>query len=214
MPSPHRAGAAALLSVALLASAASATVIPGGTLATQTWTPAGNPYQVMGDITVPAGATLTIEAGTLVQFATTDDQGSGADAVRVEVILEGTLDVNGTSGSPVAFETMGSPSTFGWHGIRVQPSATSCDLSNVRLRHAASGIRNEGADFVLALTDVDLGFCASELNTSGGGAISLSGTLRASRIAGPLSIPSGVRFEHNGTPGGSVGPFTMAPGST
>ena len=57
----------------LLAGVAHAqTNVPGGNLPTQTWTPAGSPYNVAGDITVPAGAVLTIDAGTVVRFASTD----------------------------------------------------------------------------------------------------------------------------------------------
>lgn len=212
MPLPRRAGAAALLAVALGSSASFATVVPGGSLVTQTWSPAGNPYQVMGDVTIPTGATLTIDAGTVVQLATSDDQAAGADAARVEVIVEGALDVNGTPGSPVAFESMGVPSTFGWYGIRVLPAASSCDLSNFTFRHASAGIFNQGAASVLALTNADIGFCNHDLSTGVG--ITLSGTLRASRISGPLTVPSGARFEHSGVPGGTVGALTMAPGST
>ena len=63
MPWAHRAELAGLLAAALLPSTAFATVIPGGSLSTQTWTAAGSPYQVQGDITIPAGVTLTVEAG-------------------------------------------------------------------------------------------------------------------------------------------------------
>ena len=214
MPSHHRAVLTSLLAAALLPSTAFATLIPGGNLFTQTWTAAGSPYQVQGDITIPAGVTLTIEPGTLVQFALTDDQSSGADATRVEVILAGTLDVNGTSGSPVAFESVGPPSLQAWYGIRALSTATSCDLSNVRIRHAQTGIYHQGGASVLALSNVDIDDCNGDLNTVGGGAISLSGTLRASRIVGPLTVPSGCRFEHNGGQAGTVGVLTMEPGST
>ena len=68
---------AALWLVVGSAGAARATTISGGNVVNQTWTPAGNPYVIQGDVTVPAGATLTIQAA-LVQFAATDGQGVGA----------------------------------------------------------------------------------------------------------------------------------------
>ena len=44
------------------------TPVAGGNLTTQTWTLAGSPYIVQGDAVVPAGQTLTIEAGVQVRF--------------------------------------------------------------------------------------------------------------------------------------------------
>src|SRR6266581_3908342 len=60
---------AALFAVLLPARSARATNIVGGNIINQTWSPAGNPYVVQGDITVPSGAFLTIQAGTIVQLA-------------------------------------------------------------------------------------------------------------------------------------------------
>ena len=39
------------------------TTLPGGIVANQTWTAAGSPYLVQGDITIPAGGQLTIQPG-------------------------------------------------------------------------------------------------------------------------------------------------------
>ena len=40
-----------------------------------------------GDITVPNGAFLTIQPGTVVQLASSDSQVSGTDTARVEIII-------------------------------------------------------------------------------------------------------------------------------
>jgi hypothetical protein len=80
----------ALFTLALIAAAASGaaadTIVAGGNVINQTWTPAGSPYIVQGDVTVPVGAFLTVDAGTTIQFASTDGQAAGLDTNRVELI--------------------------------------------------------------------------------------------------------------------------------
>ncbi|MGD8627132.1 MAG: hypothetical protein PVJ34_21535, partial [Anaerolineae bacterium] len=49
------------------AIAQTGTPVPGGNVS-GTWTAAGSPYLIEGDITVPAGATLSIEPGVNVIF--------------------------------------------------------------------------------------------------------------------------------------------------
>src|SRR5215470_17814278 len=91
----------AFLSSLLVAPRASraATVIAGGNSINQTWTPAGSPYIVPGDVVVPAGAYLVVQAGTIVTFASTDGQAAGLDPLRVELTVHGVLAVEGTDAS-------------------------------------------------------------------------------------------------------------------
>jgi hypothetical protein len=70
---------------------------------------------VVGDIVVEGGVTLTIRSGTVVRFAPTDALDRGMDPHRCEIDLLGALHI--TSGqAPVCF-TMGGQGT--WVGIRV-----------------------------------------------------------------------------------------------
>ncbi|NPA36740.1 MAG: T9SS type A sorting domain-containing protein [Chlorobi bacterium] len=68
-----------------------------------TWTSAGSPYIVTGNITVDAGVTLTIESGTTVQF----------DA-NTYIQVYGTLNANGAT-----FTANGSTTPGYWDGIYV-----------------------------------------------------------------------------------------------
>src|SRR3954470_16944881 len=117
------------------------TIETGGNVANETWTPAGSPYIVQGDITVPAGASLTIEAGTVVQFASGDTQASGQDPTRTELTVRGTLMVNGTAAQPVQF--VGATSSPGaWYGLVVDGAGPTLAISNLAMANPTVGIRH------------------------------------------------------------------------
>lgn len=77
-----------------------------------TWTSAASPYQVTGEITVPAGQTLTIGPGVEVNF-----QG------HYKFNVDGNLQALGAEGDSIRFTT-DSPAT-GWGGIRISSSDIS-----------------------------------------------------------------------------------------
>lgn len=83
------------------------------------WTSAGSPYQVTGEIIVPAGQTLSIEPGVEVNF-----QG------HYKFTVNGDLQAVGTKSGPIAFTT-DNPST-GWGGIRID-SDDICRLAYCRI---------------------------------------------------------------------------------
>ncbi len=84
-------------------------VAAGGTI---TWTPAGGPYRVTGDTTVPVGTTLVINAGTSVLF----------DLNR-KMTVNGVIKVLGTDGARVVFSNVpGTTGTDPITGIAGQPA--------------------------------------------------------------------------------------------
>lgn len=169
------------------------TTIPGGNIINQTWTPAGSPYIVQGDITIPAGAFLTIQAGTTVVFAASDLMVAGVDTARVELTVNGTLTVAGTSASPVAFQAQTGVSAGTWYGIVVNSGATSASISNATIRHGVYGVRSSAAGGLLQLTD-------SSLQTfSQGGVSILAGAPALSRLS-ISAAPAGVSISGAASP--------------
>ena len=87
-----------------------------GTVTTTTW--AGT-IVITGDVTVPAGNTLTISEGTTVQLVATDQNADGVGDYDLNIL--GTLLINGTSTNPVIFTTYGSGNKTpkAWNKLRL-----------------------------------------------------------------------------------------------
>ncbi|MHA2032490.1 MAG: hypothetical protein ACW99Q_24240 [Candidatus Kariarchaeaceae archaeon] len=68
------------------------TNVSGDISSNTTWFASNNVYVVTGDINVLFGITLTIEAGVIIKFQS-----------NTSLIVNGTLDVQGTSSNPIVF---------------------------------------------------------------------------------------------------------------
>jgi len=82
-----------------------------------TWNAAGSPYRIEGDITVPTGQTLTIEAGAVVSFQS-----------WYSLTVNGTLIADGTPSEPILFT---ATTSTGWLGIRFVNAPDGSLLDNV-----------------------------------------------------------------------------------
>ena len=141
-----------ILLLAVLGTARADTILTGGLVVNQTWTPAGSPYVIQGDLVVPQFASLTIEPGTVVRFDDGDLQISGIDTDRAELTIHGTLNATGTGAQPILFEANSGSSPSTWYGIVVSATATNATLQHVQIRHAVRGIRNQAPGTVLQLS--------------------------------------------------------------
>jgi len=121
-----------------------------GTLsAHETWS---GTVHVGGDVTVPAGVTLTIESGTTVEFAATeDDQESGHSPAKAELIVYGSLQATGAT-----FKSADAGDR--WGGIYIvgngTPSTTSSTISGCLIKDADYGTVIQASDWTLGGADV------------------------------------------------------------
>jgi hypothetical protein len=159
----------ALLGALLMAGIASAeTIVPGGNVS-GTWTAAGSPYLVMGEIVVPAGQSLTIQPGVQVIF-----QGS------YEFEVQGTLTAVGTAADSIYF--FPADTSIGWQGFNFNAWSNSQHLSYCVIRHAKTTNKG-GAGLYSYGGNLTIDHCAFRNNYSqvqGGGLMQHWGNLAAS----------------------------------
>lgn len=98
--------------------------------------PAGNPFRVIGDVTVNAGATLTVEGGSRLEFAQ-----------FIGLWVNGNLHAVDAGASPIIF-TGATEQAGWWRGIYVQ-NAGSATLAYAQVRYggyySAMGIWKTGS---------------------------------------------------------------------
>lgn len=111
----------------------------------------GNVF-VSKDIIIEPGATLTIDSGTIVRFATTDELQSGVDPSRPELIVRGELRINkGPYWSPVRLTTRGEGS---WYGVRLEGDSVDVAMENCIIENAQVGVSGENITGNLVMSDV------------------------------------------------------------
>ncbi len=144
------------------ASAAPATIVGGILTSDTTWTQGGT-YQIDTYIDVPAGVTLTIEAGVTVE----NYSGNGSDRYNFDV--EGTLIANGTAEQPIHF----NPGLTGWSGINITGELgainTGSNLNYVIVEGGGYGGSGVAAALRVQYADVDVHHC--QFNNSPGDGI-------------------------------------------
>ncbi|WP_224362153.1 right-handed parallel beta-helix repeat-containing protein [Hyalangium versicolor] len=158
------------LATALIPATVLATDVSGTLSSNTTWTPAGNPWVLTGDVTIPSNVTLTLQPGVQVTFATTDSQRSGVDPARTELIVLGKLLVQGTSASPITFTATGA------YGVRVL-NLGSATFDDATLNAGLFGVVSTG-NATFNRTTIQ-GATTECLHVDGGTTTFSTGTLRS-----------------------------------
>lgn len=92
---------------------------------------------ISGDLEVPSGKTLTISSGSTISVSDSDGLSSGSNSSKCELIVEGTLDAEGT--------TFTADAARDWYGIKFTSTATNCQLDGCTIENADYNVRIEGS---------------------------------------------------------------------
>jgi hypothetical protein len=142
-----------VLMVVTITNLSAQTIIPGGYVS-GTWTAAGSPYLIQGDITVQSGATLNIGPGVDVIF-----QG------YYRLYISGILEAIGTESDSISF--MPSDTTVGWRGLYFARTVSTLYLSYCDIEYAyESGIHMQAVALNLQVSHCTVAHCRS---ITGGG---------------------------------------------
>jgi len=120
----------------LIAGSVAADTAVSGTIATNTtWSLAGSPYVLTGDVSVggTSAPVLTIDAGVVVK-------GNSHAQLLVNVSAAGAIQANGTSASPILFTSNGTATAGYWYGLRLgnTAGAPASSLSYTNVEYAGS----------------------------------------------------------------------------
>lgn len=116
------------------------TFIQGSIAQNTTWTIEGNPYIVIGDVTVLPNVNLSIDSGVVVKF-------SGYYKIR---IAGGQLMITGTDSSKVIFTSnQPTPSTGDWNTIFFDADSYG-EISNAIIEYSNKGISTDNTSPVIS----------------------------------------------------------------
>ncbi len=133
--------------VTLRAVGVSGTIVAGGPVS-GTWTTAGSPYTVTGDIRVPKGRTLTVEPGVVVKFAghfaLTVGYRATLRAVGTETGQAPHLPTRPAAAGHIVFTP--TDTDEGWFGIRFVNSGTDDILKYCTIEYSNKPRTGGGSD--------------------------------------------------------------------
>lgn len=131
-----------LAGTAVVPAPATADVVVPGQILTEntTWTADSGPYQLTGTVQIPAGVTLTIAAGAIVE---------APDGLAF--LVAGTLRVDGAPEAPVSLTGTGSTDLADGTG-----TTAVVDIDHAKVRNFGRLYGNSGGDASYSLTDSDI----------------------------------------------------------
>ena len=111
---------------------------------------------IQGDVTIPEGSQLNIEPGTRIYFsANRDDQRSGNDKTRAELIVRGKLIARGTADNKIVFSSKAEAPRMGdWYGIQFLHNQAGCGMEYCVVEYAYNGVTIKNTGLLLANCEI------------------------------------------------------------
>lgn len=158
--------------------------VPGVISQTTVLSQADSPVRLYSDLIVAAGANLVIEAGTEILVSETDSLAAGSDEQRVEITVQGRIEINGNAEAPVVFAPLnGSGRRDHWAGIRILSSQTGIsDISHTRL-FGCNGYALDVSALNMRISNLEISYSQHGLRLDGIREVMTLSSCRFSEIA-------------------------------
>ncbi|OJT20009.1 hypothetical protein BO221_32960 [Archangium sp. Cb G35] len=170
-------------------SAWAETPVQGRLTENMTWTLAGSPYVMTGDVLVPTGVTLTIDPGVEVIASSPGDSPNLGVDTKVELLSYGTLHVQDTKTAPVTFR-----GSAPWYGVEV--NGGTAHITGAIIDGTYSGLTVRGGSTSVTLTDSRLENSRYGVNVFSG-SLSMSYTLVLSTSMYGVNLDGGTAELHH-----------------
>jgi len=102
------------------------------------WSPVNNPYQVVGDVTVPGGMTLQLLPGVIVEVMG-----------NFQITAQGTLQAQGTETDSICFRNGQAAPNALWKGIRLENTTLTSHFSRCYIENGEYGINSINSPAVI-----------------------------------------------------------------
>ncbi len=110
----------------------------------------GGRIDVVGDVVVGEGATLTFDRSSLIRLVHDSVYPAGISEDRCEIIVEGNLYASGSTASPVVLEPAAKPyARDTWSGVLIKDTGHA-GLSRIFIHGAITGVECETDDVVVS----------------------------------------------------------------
>lgn len=152
-------------------------IVPAGKIRRDlTWGLNLSPLRLSGDITVPAGRTLTLAAGVNLVFSDVDEGQTGYKREACEFIVEGTLIAQGSVEQPIRLVSASAlPGRTDWDGIRIVAAADQAAsiIKHVEIAGAEKGLALYSSQSVVS--DLLARYCQTGFSLNGLTSLNING---------------------------------------